>query len=65
MAGLAKQSHIATWIIIEDNANVRFAFVILLDALNRCNLPVQRNIQNISAFVWEEAHAVARSYLHA
>jgi len=43
---------------------MRFTLVILFDALNRRDLSVQREIQNVPAFVGEKAHAIARSYFH-
>jgi hypothetical protein len=56
---LPQQAQIAAWIIVENNRDMRLAFVVLLNALDGCNLPAQRNVQDISALARKEPDAIA------
>jgi hypothetical protein len=57
--GLAQLAKIATRIIIEYDRYVNQIFVILLQSLNRCHAPLQRDIEDICAPLRPEANAIS------
>ena len=62
---LPQQPKVASRIIVQHDADVRFAFVVLFEALDGRDLSAQRNVENIAALVGKKTDAVSRSHLHA
>ena len=65
MARLPQQTKVAAGIFVENNGDMRLAFVILFDAFNGCDLAAQRQVENVSALSRKEAHAITRPYFHS
>ncbi len=63
MAGLAKQAHISSRILIKNHADVTLALVILLDAFDGGHLPGQRDVHHVAALAGTQAHAASGPHL--
>jgi hypothetical protein len=64
MARLSHQAHVPSGILIQNHANVHLPFVVLLDGLNGCDLPIKREVKHITAGFWAQPHPVAAPNLH-
>jgi hypothetical protein len=49
VAGLAHQADVSAGIFVHDDANVRLAFVILLDGFDGGDFAIEREIENVAA----------------
>ena len=65
MARLSQQSQVASRIIVQHDTDMRLAFVVLFHALDGRDLSVQRDVENISAFLGKKTDAISRSHLDA
>src|SRR5580700_1052282 len=58
MARLSEQSQIPSGIIIEHDANMNLAFVVLLDAFDDGNLPGKCDVHDVTALSRSQANAI-------
>jgi hypothetical protein len=63
--GLAHQADVPAGIVVENHANVKLAFVILLHGFNGRDFSLERKIKNISPRIRPQPHAVAALDLDA
>jgi hypothetical protein len=59
MTRLTQHSEITTGIIFDDHTEVARAFIVFFDALNDGDLAAQSQVQNVAAFLWTQANAIA------
>ena len=59
MAGLTHHSEVAAGVVFENDADVLRALIIFFNAFDDCDLPAQRDVQNVAALFGTQAHAIA------